>query len=818
MMVTSEVVRALGAQLITDELIVFPVRHHSPACAWQLLRLFSERKPSVVLLEGPRNFTSLIPLLVHPEAQMPLAVYTYTVQNAEEDDKPLRRAAYYPFCNHSPELVALHAANERGIPARFIDLDFAEQCLLEPDYSEGEANSLLSEPYYRNSGYLSALAKELGCRNHEELWEHLFEVSVTTRSLQEYVGDMVAYCHLARIECSAEDLTKNGTLHREAEMAWHIRQALNERKSGDGPVLAVVGGFHAVVMPSMLEKEVARPPISRSAVSDESFALIRYSYDQLDRLNGYSAGMPSPVWQQLLWENLLKYDKARSESVIRGRNEAALTMLIDIAVELRKCHNVTLPMPTVAAAFEHALQLALLRRRSAPVREDVLDAVISCFVKGDADAEGVLVKTVASRIFSGQLMGKVPPGAGTPPLVKDFHYRARRQRLKIDDSQQHHAVLDIYRRPKHRLTSRLLHGLSLLDVPLAVCVAGPDFVNRTGLDRLQEQWEYAYSVATESALVEASVYGVTVPLAVANRFRAQLDQLESNGDRCDARTAVTFLVRACVLGLHDFLPRINALLLLAISEDAIFESVVAAASNLGLLWESREPLEARNVTEVLLLLGACYERAIYLGHILHSVSEDNQGLSDELLEALSRLRELLVSGAGHTLDASLYWNLIVSLSTEHPAALIRGAATGLLYCAGQMSEAQVGIALDGHLNGLITAHEAISFLRGLLYLAREVAWQQPALLDGLDKLLKRWDDEAFLTLLPELRLVFAGMTPKETDRIAQAVAQLYGKNDLGCLIHYDLSAAEVQSNLELSCILVKLLIADGLHDWCLKHE
>ncbi|MBX9901165.1 MAG: hypothetical protein K2Y28_10340 [Burkholderiaceae bacterium] len=809
MLPTSDAVRALGAQLVSDERIIFPVRHHSPACAWQLSRLFEQRAPSVVLVEGPRSFTPLVPLLVHPEARMPLAVYTYAVQSTEGNDKPARRAAYYPFCSHSPELVALTAAHARKIPTRFVDLDFSEQCLIEIEQEDGDAESLLDERHYRRSRYLGALAQQLGCRDHEELWEHLFEVSASTRSLQAHVTDMAAYCHLARVEYSLEELTKDGTLQREAEMAWHIQQALKERKAGDGPVLAVVGGFHAVAMPQLLASAVKRPSISRSAISDESSALIRYSYDRLDRLNGYSAGMTSPAWQQLLWERTLKYDKAGVDISKRVRKEAALTVLFDIAVELRERHGVALPMPTLVAAYEHALQLASLRGRPAPVRDDVFDAVISCFIKGEADADGLLVIAVARRIFSGQAMGKVPPGAGTPPLVKDFEYRARRQRLKIDDSQPRRAVLDIYRRPEHRLTSRLLHGLTLLAVPLAVRRAGPDFVNGTGLDRLQEHWEYAYSAATEAALVEASVYGVTVPLAVANRFCAQLDHLESSGERRDARAAAAFLMHACVLGLHDYLPRVIATLREAIANDAAFESVVAAASSVGLLAESREPLEARDVTEVPHLLKAAYERAIYLGSSLHG----DPGEGNELLQALSRLRELLISAAGHTLDANLYWNLVIGLSTEHNAALVRGAATGLLYSAGRMSEAEVGTALDGHLNGLMQPRDAVSFLRGLLYTAREAAWQQSALLGILDKLLQQWDDDAFVATLPELRLAFAEMTPKETDRIADAVAQLHGEKDLGRLVRYDLSAAEVQANLGLSRTLVELLIADGLQAW-----
>jgi len=243
MLPTSDAVRALGAQLVSAELIVFPVRHHSPACAWQLHRLLGDVTPSAVLVEGPRSFTSLIPLLTHAEARMPLAIYTYAVRRNKEVDKEeqaLRRAAYYPFCDHSPELVALRTAQGRGVPVRFIDLDFAEQCQIDGQSRDEEAQSLLDEHHFRRSRYLSALAQQLGCRNHEELWEHLFEVPATTRSLEAYVADMAAYCHLARIECSDDELGADGVAYptsAESTPGW--------RRSGGGSRWRLSCGCHA---------------------------------------------------------------------------------------------------------------------------------------------------------------------------------------------------------------------------------------------------------------------------------------------------------------------------------------------------------------------------------------------------------------------------------------------------------------------------------------------------------------------------------------------------------------------------------------------
>jgi len=803
----AEALRALADRLVTPALIVYPVRHHSPACAWQLRRLFADCAPSAVLVEGPRGFTPMVPLLVHPQARMPLAIYTYAVQRGGEDEPERRRAAYHPFCDHSPELIALREAQARGLPASFIDLEFAEQCHLEPADDAAEV-SLLDERHFRRSRALQRLAERLGCRDHEELWEQLFEADVADVGWRDHVARLAAYCQLSREDCTEEELMADGTLQREAEMAWHVRKALEARTPDHGPVLAVVGGFHAVAMPALLAQAPARPKIPRGALIEEASALIRYGHERLDRLNGYAAGMTSPAWHQGLWERMLRQEARGKHDGTTLREDAALAMLAEIAFELRGKHGVALPMPSLAAAHEQALRLAQLRGRPAPLRDDVMDAVTSCFVKGDADADGSVVLAVARRALCGDAMGQVPPGAHTPPLVRDVAWRLRRQRLKVEDTQPRRAVLDLYRRPAHRITSRLLHGLAFLGVPFAVRTAGPDFAHGIGLDRLQEHWEYAYTAATEGALVEASVHGASLPLAGAHRFARQLDRMQTEGQARDARAAAAMLVRACVLGLHDHLPRVVAMLRAAMAEDAGFAAVVGAVAQLGLLWESREPLEARALDELPDLLAAGYQRAIYLGRHLQAEAE-----AEGVVGGLIQLRELLLSQAGRTLDGALYAELLEDLQHRHAAAWVRGAATGLRFSAGALDEAGLGTALAGHFGGLGAAAESVAFLRGLLQTAREVAWQQPEVVRGLDVLLEGWSADEFIAHLPDLRLAFAAMTPKETERIAGAVAGLHGLEEIGGLVHRDLDARQVAQHLAWSATVARTLAADGLSSW-----
>src|SRR5215472_19327612 len=103
--------------------VYFPIRHHSPACAWHLVRLIRELKPPAVLVEGPSSFTPLIPTILDPATKPPIAVYTHFIDvgrklykptENEPDLGPARFAAYYPFCEYSPELVALRVGQQIG--------------------------------------------------------------------------------------------------------------------------------------------------------------------------------------------------------------------------------------------------------------------------------------------------------------------------------------------------------------------------------------------------------------------------------------------------------------------------------------------------------------------------------------------------------------------------------------------------------------------------------------------------------------------------------------------------------------------------------
>ncbi|MBF0697817.1 DUF5682 family protein, partial [Actinomyces bowdenii] len=115
------------------------IRHHSPACALALQSLLEEVRPTTVLIEGPSEYTALLPALQDEQTRPPVAVLSLgaatgpavgpTAPGPAGAPAGGALAAYYPLAEFSPEWVALRWAGRHGARAAFIDR--SAQALLE---------------------------------------------------------------------------------------------------------------------------------------------------------------------------------------------------------------------------------------------------------------------------------------------------------------------------------------------------------------------------------------------------------------------------------------------------------------------------------------------------------------------------------------------------------------------------------------------------------------------------------------------------------------------------------------------------------------
>ena len=263
-------------------LFIAPVRHHSPACAWAVRALIREVRPRRVLIEAPIDHAQHIELLTHPETRPPVAIAALVEQEGKH-----RVAAYYPFCVHAPEYVALHEARAIGASVGFIDLPASDKIMLRPDHADGPI-ALTDEHSFDSGDFISALCRHTGCRDGFELWDHLFETRIGDADWRRLLADVGVYCAGIRASTPNEIIERGGDLAREAHMGACLLDAL----SSGGPVVVVVGGFH---VPALLDVVAAgkRPKVMRTGSASRSF-LIRYGFAALDTLSGYAAGLPQP--------------------------------------------------------------------------------------------------------------------------------------------------------------------------------------------------------------------------------------------------------------------------------------------------------------------------------------------------------------------------------------------------------------------------------------------------------------------------------------------------------------------------------------------
>ncbi len=775
---------------LSTRVIYFPVRHHSPACAWHVRKLISEIRPDAVLIEGPRDATPLIPLLAHPETRMPVAIYTTYVRR-RGDEPPDRHAAYYPLCDFSPEFVALKAALEIGAKTAFIDLTFPEKIEAHVhDRDEGaplsrkSSQSLQDEAWFSHSRLLDAACVRTGARDPDDLWDHLFETDFQQRSTADFLRNVLAYCTLARRDYTEESLAADGCLARERMMAAAVAEET-------GRVIVITGGFHTVALP---QTNPALPKPLKIAPDDHQSVLMRYSFEQLDRLNGYASGMPSPEFYQRMWD-----DQNVSHLVVE-------------TARLCRERNLGISTADAIAALSHAERLALLRGHQRTSREDLLDAVRSVFIKGADDAEGVPVLAIARKLLAGDRVGNVPADAGQPPIVHDFRHTAAQLKLKLDRVEKTEATLDLYRKTAHRDISRLFHRLSFLEVPFASFLRGPDFVAGVNLERIQEIWNYSWSPQTESSLIERSLYGSTIAEAASALLLERFQQAEEQGQGRSAGTATQLVLHACRMGLHRHTPDLLARIGVLLAEDSALDSVVTALETLLVLEVSREPLEAHHLDGLRELARTAYRRACYLIPLLVNTPPEDEA---KMLDALNALLQ-----AVHSLgdDADLQHlrtdALRQLLATTGGSAALRGGAAGLLYGDGALTEDELVVRLRGHL--LSSRDDGVdgpNFLRGLLKTSRTVLWLAPTVVAAVNDVVRGWDQDRFIKMLPLLRLALSDLTPRETDAVAKQVAALLGAESLKVDHLPDVDSAEMLRAVTVDAMVRASLAADGLDEY-----
>lgn len=786
--------RERARQLLDGDVLWFPIRHHSPACAWHVGRLIRLRRPFAVLVEGPPDFDAVIPHLVHPDAVMPLAVHAHaTLADAEHETR--RLGFYYPLCDYSPELVALCAGAEVGARLGFADLDIGE--LARRGAVDGHA--LVDERAFAWSAALTELAERLGCRDHNELWDHLIETAML--STEDLAAAVFAYGFLARIgNDHAAGQPDELDAAREHAMVRRVREecAIRSAAGAAGPIVVVTGAFHTAVLPDLFAGGEIAATVPQHRTDEVGLGVVRYSFSRLDALSGYAAGMRSPAWHQVVWDGI-----GPDGPTVANSQAAAHQLLGDVARLLRERGGDGQPAtPSVVDAHVNAELLRQLRGRQSISLDDVCDAALSCFAKGEF---GLDVQRELGELMTGDRVGCLAPGTPRTPLAVDFDRCATELGLRLDTTAARRLELAVHRSENDRRRSRLFHSLRVLGINYAAPLQLPHWGKSAVRDVTREVWSCQITAETDATLAEAALWGSTVAEAAAAALRGRF---QSVVDRRGSSLELIGLVRDLLrCGLPEAVEPILGSVRRRLVDDPSLPSVSAALAEADLLWTGMRPLNGTGLTSLPALAEQLFLRSCALVPGVADLGSDHDL---ESVEALRSLHQVVATADWLSLDEALYWDALAAVRQGGCRPQLSGAVDGVSWHGGRFEDAQLRRAVSGHLASP-DEETGAAYLAGLVSAAREVLWQVDGLLDDIGAALESVEVAQFVRRLPQLRAVFALLTPRETNRVAELVGRRGGT--AAAPVVAGLGEPRLLANLSASLAVSTRLVDDGLENW-----
>lgn len=759
----------LAAVPATPSLRLVPVRHHSPSCAWQLAALIRRDRPEAVLIEGPAEATALVPYLGRKDAKPPLAVYA-----CAPEAPPNGRRAFYPLAAFSPEWVAVREATRIG--ARVVFIDRPASALLD-DADDGEHDpTLLADDAMGAGAVVDRLVAASGCRDFNHWWDRYFETGCRHVEAADYFRRVLAWCLLLR------DATDPATASaREKAMAAQVIRVRDEGLR----TLVVTGGMHSEAIASLLRAGGDTLAIEGPDGRAECY-LVPYTLGRLDAANDYAAGMPDTGYYATLWQQI--------ESGQADPERAAARAVSLHAARALRARGEIVSLPDAMEAVAMGQRLADLRG-SAVGRVEVLDALAGALAKD------VLTDSGHSRfrdLLAADALGQVPRTYPRAPLVDDFRRRCKALGLPVMPAPAREKALNLYRSPRHRTVSRLLHQLRLLEVPYAVLEAGPDFAAGSDLERVREVWTLAWTPQTEGRLTECMVYGGQLPDAALAALTGYATRAPEQAPR--------WLVEALRMGLHDRLAPLIGHVEAWLANERRFTGLVDGLAVLSGAHRAGAALDAADLPVLNDLLPVVFAQAC---RSLDWSGQMDDAAAMAVINALGALNTL----ADHAwADMHAFLAAVERLESADVPAGVCGRAAGVLTARGRWTEARAGARIAAVLDaGVLDPQPVSAYFQGFLPLARHVFAGSPDLIQAFSETVRSWDEETFITVLPGLRLAFTALKPREAAALMQAVHDVHRPRDP--LAGVSIGTATAQAELNgLRDAVESALRRWGMHD------
>lgn len=715
----------------------FGIRHLSPAGAWHLRQLLEERKPRLVLVEGPSDLNDQLENMTRAETKPPIAILAYTKA------APVR-TILYPFAEYSPEYQAVLWCQQNNSECRFMDLP-SEVFLALPS---GEKSSFAGEEGRMN--VYQQLNVQAGEDGHETFWERVMEHGQEAQGYHQGANSFGA--NLRELTQGKEE-DWSETVVREAFMRRQIYLAVEEGFAPED-IVVVTGAYHVEGLrnwqqPMTAEEEKQLPRV------EASHTLMPYSNYRLSTRAGYGAGNKAPAYYQLLWESLNR----------KAPQYAAHCYLAKIAGYQRKS-GTPVSSAEVIEAVRLANSLAQLRGGAVPALRDLRDAAVTCLGGGSFAA----INLAVADTEIGTAIGELPDGVSRTSIQEDFYRQLKEWKLeKYRDLTAQDLMLDL--RENRRVSSEkaaymdlyrsfFLHQLRVL---------GISFARREAVSQdnatWAEHWVVRWTPEAEIELVEAALKGDTVAQAASFHMKETVEnasnmsgiaQVIEDAFECGMAAAVSYATAA----LQAMAVEAASIEELALTVNRL--SVVIQYGNIRRL--DAAPLEP--------ILQQLFYRACL---ILPGACVCDDGASKGIVAAIEQLNRAAL--AHEFLDREAWLEALENTAQRDDLnTKLSGFAAAILLERGSMDATHLHLEVQRRLSKGVPADLGAGWFEGLAMKNHYALIARLSLWESLDEYLDTLTEEEFKRALVFLRRAFADFTAGEKDEIAENLGEIWGLN------------------------------------------
>ncbi len=713
----------------------FGIRHLSPAGAYYLKAFLDYISPELVLIEGPQDFTELIPNLAREEVQPPIAVLAYT-------KKAPVQTLLYPLAEYSPEYQAILWCRRHDKNCRFIDLPagvFLALNLEEKTEKDGEES------------FWEAFNQAAGEGGQDDFWERVIEHTTEVEGYRKgawLFGAKVREMTLS--DCA--DQTENEL--REQQMALKIQEAIKEGVSPE-KIVVITGAYHVEGILNLLSQGKIKKSKAKLKSLENSHTLMPYSYYRLSARSGYGAGNEAPAYFGLLWKEL--------NEKIQGL--AAYEYLSRLANWQRK-HGTYVSSAAVIEAVRLAIELAKLRGSNTPVLRDLRDAAITCIGEGSFSA----ISMAIADTEIGTQTGSLPEGISQTSIQDDFYRRIKElklekyrtmvcQTLLLDlrenrrVSTQNAAWLDLNR-------SYFLHCLRVLGNPFA------ELQNTRQEDATwAENWEIKWSPEAEMMLVEAALTGDTVEQATAILLKERAENAQTMAE------IAMVIEDAFTCGMAKAAGYAMRILQAMAVDAASLEELSKTAKRLAMVirYGSIRKIDAAPLEPI---LAQMYYRSCL---ILADSCFCDAAAARSMMTAMDSWNRTAL--ACDFLEQKLWIDALFEISLRDDIqAGLSGFATAILLERGVIGNEELKNEIRRRLSPGIEVETGAGWFEGLAVKNHYTLIASLTLWNELDTYLEGLDDDEFKRALVFLRRAFADFSAQEKDEIAENLGEIWGLN------------------------------------------